>query len=130
MKSDSFLADVGRILVSNVGSQVLAVVSIPVLARAYDPATFGGWAIVQSLFLLITPLATLRLELAVMLPKLLKHSYVLCQLVIINTCFISGWDLLAIEPTTLESTGTFLHPKIFKFCLLISFSKTLIQWFD
>ena len=48
----------------------------------------------------------------------------------IKTCLIIGWDFAAIDPTTFELTGTSLHPIIFKFCLLISSSKILIQKLD
>jgi len=44
-----------------------------------------------------------------------------------KTCLIIGCVFAAIDPTTFEFTGTFLHPKTFNPCFSISFSKISIQ---
>jgi len=50
-------------------TQVLTVATMPVLSRLYSPVSFAGWAVFMSVALIFASVATLRYELAIVLPK-------------------------------------------------------------
>lgn len=50
-------------------AQVATVAAMPLLTRQYSPDAFAGWALFVSVVALFTTIATLRFELAVMLPS-------------------------------------------------------------
>lgn len=58
-----------KVGVSSASGQVLTFLSLPILSRLYAPESFGGWALFVSVGLLIGTVATLRYELAVVLPE-------------------------------------------------------------
>ena len=65
----SSLKNIFKIGTGNVLAQGLAVVSLLFLTRLYSPDAFSGWALWQSVATLFTMIATLRYELAVVLPR-------------------------------------------------------------
>lgn len=54
---------------SGVAGQAITFLSLPVLSRLYTPEAFGGWALVTSVAVVLGTVATLRYELAVVLPR-------------------------------------------------------------
>lgn len=54
---------------SGIGGQAVTFLSLPVLSRLYSPEAFGGWALFISAAILLGTVATLRYELAVVLPR-------------------------------------------------------------
>ena len=54
---------------SGLGSQAVTFLSLPVISRLYTPDAYGGWALFLSYGLVIGSIATLRYELAVVLPR-------------------------------------------------------------
>jgi len=50
-------------------AQVLTVVTMPMLTRLYSPFAFAGWALFMSVAVIFASVATLRYELAVVLPE-------------------------------------------------------------
>lgn len=54
---------------SGIGGQAVTFLALPVLSRLYLPEAFGGWALFISAAILIGTVATLRYELAVVLPR-------------------------------------------------------------
>ncbi len=65
----SFINAVFRVAFSGVGAQAVVFLSLPFLTRVYDTSSFGVWALIQSISILIGAFATLRYELAVVLPE-------------------------------------------------------------
>ena len=69
-KTDSsFLADVSKLVGGTAFAQVLSILIAPILTRLYAPAAFGTAAVFFSITEMITVVACLRYELAVMLPE-------------------------------------------------------------
>jgi lipopolysaccharide exporter len=66
---NSSLKNIFKIGTGNLFAQGLAVISLLFLTRLYSPDAFSGWALWQSVATLFTMIATLRYELAVVLPK-------------------------------------------------------------
>lgn len=58
-----------RVGFSRASAQAIVFISLPLLSRLYKPGDFGVWALIQSTALLVSSVATLRFELAVVLPQ-------------------------------------------------------------
>lgn len=58
-----------RVGFSRAAAQAVVFLTLPLLSRLYNPYDFGVWALIQSTALLFGSIATLRFELAVVLPK-------------------------------------------------------------
>jgi len=52
-----------------VAAQLLTVITMPVITRLYAPDAYAGWALLMSVVIIFTSVATLRYELAIVLPK-------------------------------------------------------------
>jgi O-antigen/teichoic acid export membrane protein len=52
----------------NLAAQLISILAVPVITRLYDPAQFGAFALVFSLVAVLYPIATLRLNSAILLP--------------------------------------------------------------
>ncbi len=63
-----FLGDVVKLVSGSVAAQLTAIVVSPILARLFLPEMFGTAAVLSSLVALISPIACLRYELAIVLP--------------------------------------------------------------
>lgn len=50
-------------------AQAITVATMPVLSRLYGPIAYGGWALLMSVVIIFTTIATLRYELAIVLPN-------------------------------------------------------------
>ncbi len=57
------------LIIGTVVSQLITVISMPVLSRIYDPEKFGLYAVFLGLSTIISVMVTLRYETAIMLPK-------------------------------------------------------------
>ena len=64
--------------------QLIAILSLPVLTRIYEPETFSILAVYTSTLSLITVIACMRLEIAIPLPKSERMAAALCVLAIIS----------------------------------------------
>jgi O-antigen/teichoic acid export membrane protein len=78
-RADKFVhrvaSDVLRIAGAAGLAQVLALLAAPVLTRLYDPDMFGHFAFFGALVTILTPLASLRYEWALPLPKDDSHAH-------------------------------------------------------
>jgi len=63
-----FLKSILTVGAGGVIAQVLTVVTMPILTRLYAPIAFAGWALFMSVAVIFASVATLRYELAVVLP--------------------------------------------------------------
>lgn len=62
-----------QLLTGTVGAQLLTFAALPLISRLYSPESFGQYSLVLSLAAIATPLATLRLESATLLPQDTSH---------------------------------------------------------
>jgi O-antigen/teichoic acid export membrane protein len=72
--SSSFVSNVMSLASGSVFAQGLAILAAPVLARLFDPDTFGLAALFASFSSIIVAVSTLRYEMAIMLPKADKDA--------------------------------------------------------
>lgn len=55
-------------------AQLINVMATPLLSRLYAPQSFAIWALFQSVAVLFTTIAAFRYELAILLPKRIRHG--------------------------------------------------------
>lgn len=105
----SFVKNSTYMIVSTVGTQLIVVLTIPILTRLFNPDFFGYHATYRSVLVILSIILTLKLETAVVLPKtLLKKVEVVfasfmnigvVSIILISAYFIIkllGFDLLEI----------------------------------
>lgn len=66
---EQFRKHVMRSMMGSIIARVIAFLSLPMVSRLYGPEDFGPWAIVVAVSGFLVPLATLRFELALVLPR-------------------------------------------------------------
>ena len=74
-------------------AQVLTVATMPVLSRLYSPTAYAGWALLMSVTIIFTSVATLRYELAIVLPSTHEEAanvMAVCAFVTIAMSIIAG----------------------------------------
>ena len=77
-------------LTSGVGlSQLIPLFLLPILTRYFSPQDFGFFAFVMALIQLMAIISTLRLEMAVVLPKKNNDAALLCLISIVFLFFIT-----------------------------------------
>jgi len=69
-KKKSFALDVLTITSGTTFAQILTVLSVPALARLYQPENFGVWALYSSIVSIISVIICMRYEYSIMLPEL------------------------------------------------------------
>ncbi len=74
-------------------AQFITIASSPVLSRLYSPSDFGYFSVYTSYVAILSVIACLRYELAILLPKEIKKSFELVKISIIIS-FVSGIILL------------------------------------
>ena len=65
----SFFRDAGVLAAAYVLSQAIWLGSAPILTRLYSPDDFGLWALFTTIVSILTTIATLRYEFAIVLPR-------------------------------------------------------------
>lgn len=69
-KKKSFAFDVLTLTGGTTFAQILTILSVPVLARLYQPENFGVWALYSSITSIISVIICMRYEYSIMLPEL------------------------------------------------------------
>jgi len=69
-KKKSFASDVLTLTGGTTFAQILTILSVPILARLYQPENFGVWAIYSSIVSIISVIICMRYEYSIMLPEL------------------------------------------------------------
>lgn len=64
-----FITSLMSVGLSGAGAQAMTILTLPLLTRVYSPDSFGIWALLQSVAVLMATIATGRYELAIILPK-------------------------------------------------------------
>ncbi len=92
-----FFRDVTTVLSGTVASRIVAVLAIPVLARLYTPAEFGLLAMFMTINAILSSVACLRYEMAIVLPEDESDAvHLLVASLLITTvfsvlCFVAFW---------------------------------------
>ncbi len=82
--------EIGTVAFGATISQILIVVSIPLLTRLYPPENFGAYSIYTSVIAIISVVCTLRYELAIPIPKSELKAHYLMVLSLTSTILISS----------------------------------------
>lgn len=72
-------------------------VGMPILTRTYDPEVFSAWVMLLSASILFTTIATLRLDLAILLPKKNEDAATLWTLSCLVSVFVAAIAFLVIH---------------------------------
>jgi O-antigen/teichoic acid export membrane protein len=64
-----FARDLGGVLIGVILSQIVPVISIPLIAEVFEPSVYGQYALVMSITTVFAVIACGRMELAIALPK-------------------------------------------------------------
>jgi O-antigen/teichoic acid export membrane protein len=91
--------------ISGLGGQLLTLVTLPVLSRLYPPESFGGWGLWVSAGLVIGPVATLRYELAVVLPRRDRPAAALVVAALVAALTVSVLTVLVMMPLAVPLFG-------------------------
>ena len=89
----SFLRQILTVGSGSMMAQVLTVATMPVLSRLYSPTAYAGWALLMSVTIIFTSVATLRYELAIVLPSTHEEAanvMAVCAFVTIAMSIIAG----------------------------------------
>lgn len=84
------------LIVGTVVTQLLSIISSPILTRIYTPSIFGGFAIFSSFLSILLVFSTLRYDLSIFEPKLNLHSKYIIQFSFFISLFFSFSLLIAI----------------------------------
>jgi lipopolysaccharide exporter len=63
-----FLRNILTVGSGGAAAQTLTVITMPIITRLYSPEAYAGWALLMSVVIIFSSIATLRYELAVVLP--------------------------------------------------------------
>ena len=88
MSSKNFRSDVLSGTFGTIVAYIIGFATLPLITHFYKPEHIGTWQILFGLVSLLTPVATLRFEDALVLEKSKKVIARLLSVVIINTCII------------------------------------------
>lgn len=122
IRKSKFLNNVVSLLTGSGISQLIALVSIPILVKYYSPTEFGLYATFIAFASIITILASGRYELAIMLPKNNNESFQIFYLTqIINAAvFIFGYLLIYSSKFVLPYVFNFEVSMLFIFSFFLS----------
>ena len=85
-----FAKNVLTLLLGTLGAQLIPLLFSPILTRLYSPDQFGTFALFIALSSSIVTLASMRYELAILLPKSNTHAYYLFYLSIVTILITTG----------------------------------------
>jgi O-antigen/teichoic acid export membrane protein len=117
------LRDVLALLVGNAAPSLIALATLPALARVFPPNAVGTWAVFQSLLFIPAVVSTLRYDLAVIVEKHDKDADSVVAMVA-ALCALFGFGAMAIV-LALELFGVFPvagFTLMAGFCLAASFT--------
>lgn len=109
-KRPSFIINILHSASGGVVAALLAVIGMPIISRIYPPDAYAIWALIMSVAFLGSTIATLRYDLAIVLPK--RHETAINVLALAcSSAFISALILLAIILLFGESFSSFVGDK-------------------
>lgn len=88
--------DIGTVAFGATISQIIVVVSIPVLARIYTPEDFGAYSVYSAILAILAVICTFRYELAIPIPKSEVKAFHLKALSLIISIIFSLFTLIVV----------------------------------
>ena len=89
---NSSLKNFLSLFISKLGSQILLIISLPVLSRIYSPSDFGALAVFISIISILIVISSAKYELAISLPKkdiIANNLFLVCVIILmINTIIV------------------------------------------
>ncbi|WP_210366123.1 oligosaccharide flippase family protein [Bacillus sp. REN3] len=114
-KTSTFTRNITILMTGTALAQGLSLASAPLLSRLYSPSAFGILAVFTSIISILTTISTLKLELAIVLPKDDKEATHINSVAIIITAFVSMlsfsmviWDDITTNIFNIESIKPYL----------------------
>lgn len=112
-----FVADVGTLLVGGGIAQAITLIATPVITRLYTPEDFGAASFFLAIVAVVSPLATLRYEQAIPLPKddrkadLISLVGLRVSLLVTALCtaVVVVWGAVAEWPEALQAVGGWIY---------------------
>ncbi len=105
--SRKFASDVLTSVLGTAGGQLVNILAIPVLARIYRPDEFGVWALFLATVAIISVIATLRFDLAVVAAKTTKMAESILLLTVVFAVLLSaGLETLLLLGASLYGNGS------------------------
>jgi O-antigen/teichoic acid export membrane protein len=96
------------------GAQALTVVTLPIITRLYSPEAYAGWALLMSVVIIFTSVATLRYELAVVLPSTHEEAANVMAVCAVVTAIVAACSalLLTVSGAWLLGEGFYKELKL------------------
>lgn len=91
-----FLTHISTMFAGNISAQLLALLTAPIITRLYSPSDFGAMSVVTSIISVVSIVACLRYERAIMLPKNDSEAIHILHLCLISTGLITFLAILLI----------------------------------
>lgn len=129
---------IGRSILTLVSGSMLAqlatVAAMPILSRLYTPAAFGEYSLFVSISLLVAVVATLRYEMAIVLPRSIREAAALkrltMRLLIFSSVIVTAAGIVvAMWPSDLSATWRGLILLIGAEVFLLGWLSLLTYWF-
>jgi lipopolysaccharide exporter len=121
-KRTSFIEDVFKLASGTVISQVLIILSAPILTRIYSPDAFGLFALFISITGIVSIVSCLRYDFSILLPE---SDEVAINLLVLSLCINIGICIIAIPVIWFfgESIVSILHiPEFLPYLWLVPFT--------
>lgn len=97
MKLNSYVLDIGKVMSGMVFVNILTMVTLPIITRMYNPAVFGSFQTLLAVILTIAAVATLKYDMAIVIPKNLFSARILVKVtfyvLVTFTAFLYVLDL-------------------------------------
>lgn len=123
------------LLIGTVGAQGLVLLSAPIISRLYLPEEFGDYALYFSTVMVISVIVTMRLEMAIILPRTDDEALPVLRTSLLSTLLISAFVIvLLLLISFLIPDSHFLkfvieHPFfILLGCIAVGFFQSLTYW--
>jgi len=136
-RQGGFVRNVSLMLSGNVAAQIIGLLTSPIIARLYTPDDFGVMSLLWSAIAIMSAIAALRYDTAIILPKNDKIAFNLLFLsLLLSVCFVILVSILLL----FSRISIIQHFKLDKYKTIIflvpvgilftSFKNTLDYWFS
>lgn len=133
--NSGFVRNILKLMTGTVLAQAIPLALSPVLTRIYSPEDFGGLAVFMSISAIVSVIATLRYELAIIQPHDDKDSLSLIVLSLLSCTIISLFTLLIVIVFKDSFALALNEPKLGNWLLLLplailllGYQKILLYW--
>jgi O-antigen/teichoic acid export membrane protein len=109
--SSNFVKNTSKLLAGNTVAQLIGIISIPIITRLYSVEVYGVFATILAFSLILTPISTMSLHLAILIPKSefeADNIFKLSMWIMSSFCIILTVILLAFSDDILSMLGTTL----------------------